>query len=337
MEDKKTILSFESLLIGYSSGRSRTILLPPLSACAFQGELVAIIGQNGIGKSTLLRTIAGLHNSLGGSININGKIINSYSRMDFARTTGYISTEPVRVTNMKVYDLVALGRYPHTGWLGKVEPEDHATIMEAINKAGLKSYVNRYITELSDGERQRAMIARVLAQDTDLLIMDEPTAFLDIKSKYEIVHLLHDLSKNRSKTIIFTTHDHNIAVSEADKIWLILKDSFIEGAPEDLILNGAFNRLFQDSLVRFNQEEGSFSFRKEFKGSINIFGDGIARIWTEKALNRAGYAVSESDAELKVEITSGDSGWNWMLEKDSVKKVFSSVYDLITWLSDTVG
>lgn len=333
MERKKEILSFESLLIGYVSGRNEKILLPPLRATAYESELIAIVGENGIGKSTLLRTITGLHKALGGTVKIHGQTMESYSRIDFARNIGYISTEPVRVANMKVFDLVALGRYPHTSWLGKLKSEDHEIIMDSIEKVGMQLFINRYITELSDGERQRAMIARVLAQDTDLMVMDEPTAFLDIKSKYEIVHLLHDLSKKRGKTIIFSTHDLNIAVSEADKIWLILKESFNEGAPEDLVINGAFNMLFKDSLVRFNQADGSFSFRSEFKGNIRVRGEGIARTWTEKALNRAGYGVSGGIAEINIEVISGIGNTRWSVEKGQMKKDFTSVYDLITWLS----
>lgn len=333
MEEKREILSFESLLIGYASGKNRKILLSPLNAIAYKGELIAMIGQNGIGKSTLLRTLTGLQDPLGGTIIINGNPISSYSRIDFALSIGYISTEPVRVSNMKVYDLVALGRYPHTGWLGKLKGEDHDIIMDAIEKAGMQLFLKSYITELSDGERQRAMIARVLAQDTDLLVMDEPTAFLDIKSKYEIIHLLHDLSKKRGKTIIFSTHDLNIAVSESDKIWLILKDSFEEGAPEDLIIGGAFDQLFKDSLVRFNQTDGSFTFRNEFKGNITISGEGISRLWTEKALNRAGYSVSGENAVMDVEVIKVPDGNRWILKNNMIIEEFSSVYELVSWLS----
>ena len=333
MVEKKEILSLESLLIGYTSGKNRKILLPPLNASALEGELIAIIGQNGIGKSTLLRTITGLQNDLGGNVIINGRTINSYSRNEFARSTGYISTEPVKVTNMTVYDLVALGRFPHTDWMGRLDPMDQIIITDAIDKTGMQSFRNRYITELSDGERQRAMIARVLAQDTDLLVMDEPTAFLDIKSKYEIVHLLHDLSRKRKKTIIFSTHDLTIAVSEADKIWLFLKDSFKEGAPEDLIIEGAFDDLFKDSIVRFSQTDGSFLFKNEIKRNIIITGKGISRLWTEKALNRAGYSVSEKNAEMKIDVITDKSGNKWILTKNQLRNEFTSIYDLITWLS----
>lgn len=334
MEERKEILSFDSLLIGYTSGKTSKIILPSLNARAFNGELIAMIGQNGIGKSTLLRTLTGLQNSLGGSVMIYGQSLNNYTRIDFARRIGYISTEQVRVSNMKVYDLVSLGRFPHTNWLGKLRSEDHDIIVDSIEKVGMQLFSDRYITELSDGERQRVMIARVLAQDTDLLVMDEPTAFLDIKSKYEIVHLLHDLSRNRRKTIIFSTHDLNIAVSEADKVWLILKNSFIEGAPEDLIIDGSFDELFRDSLVRFNQNDGSFTFRNEFKGNISISGKGIARIWTEKAINRAGYSVGErNNTEIHIEILDNGNGIRWILEYNDSKTEFNSVYNLVAWLS----
>jgi iron complex transport system ATP-binding protein len=333
MEAKKEILSFESLLIGYISGKTTKILLPPLNARAFQGELIAMIGQNGIGKSTLLRTLTGLQVAIDGTIIINGKSIKNYSRIDFAQHIGYISTEPVRVSNMKVYDLVALGRFPHTNWLGKLTGTDHAIIMDAIEKVGMQQFINNYVTELSDGERQRVMIARVLAQDTDLLVMDEPTAFLDIKSKYEIVHLLHDLSKKRGKTIVFSTHDLNIAVSESDKIWLILKESFEEGAPEDLIIGGAFDELFKDSLVRFNQADGSFTFRNEFKGNFNLKGEGIGRLWTEKALNRAGYSISDNIEKLQIKVVNLNSRYRWLVDKGEIRKEFNSVYDLVSWLS----
>ena len=333
MNNKKEILAVESLLIGYISGRRSKILLPPLNAKAYQGELIAMIGQNGIGKSTLLRTITGLQIAVAGTIFINGRPINDYSRMDFAQHIGYISTEPVKVNNMKVFDLVALGRFPHTDWLGKLTENDQTIIMDSIAKVGMESFVNNYITELSDGERQRVMIARILAQDTDLMVMDEPTAFLDIKSKYEIIHLLHDLSKRRGKTIIFSTHDLNVAVSEADKVWLLLQDSFEEGAPEDLIISGAFDQLFKDSLVRFNQTDGSFTFRNELKGTLNLKGEGVTRLWTEKALNRAGYSISDKNAETLIEIIKMPDKTRWIFKNKTTKTEFNSVYDLVSWLS----
>ena len=221
--EENTELSVKSLRIGYSSGKRAFAILPELNASACGGELIAVIGRNGIGKSTLLRTLIGLQPALGGKIIISGKDISDYSRIELARKIGYISTEIVRVSNMSVYDLVALGRFPHTNWIGNIDRNSREAITCAIRKAGMEGFEFRPVAELSDGERQRAMIARVLAQDAEIMIMDEPTAFLDIAGRYEIIKLAYDLTRN-GKTIIYSTHDLNPALNTVDKIWLMLKD-----------------------------------------------------------------------------------------------------------------
>ena len=255
------ILSLDALKIGYVSGKKENILLPPLYARAGRGELIAVIGRNGIGKSTLLRTLIGLQQPLGGEIYYDGKNIKDYSRINLAQKVGYISTEIVRVSNMSVYDLVALGRFPHTNWIGKIEMKDHEVIMDAIEKTSMGPFCRKYISELSDGERQKAMIARILAQDTGIMIMDEPTAFLDIAGKYEILHLMHMLSGKSGKTIIFSTHDLQMAINQSDKIWLILDKKLVEGAPEDLIIAGAFDHLFDTSSVSLIPKKEHFLSR----------------------------------------------------------------------------
>ena len=333
MEPKLTgILSLDLLEIGYSSGKRKKVLLPPISATANKSELIAVIGKNGIGKSTLLRTIAGLQPAIDGQILYSGKNINEYSRIDLAQKVGYISTEIVKVSNMSVYDLVSIGRFPHTNWIGRIDDRNHTAIMDALEKTGLLDFSSRFVAELSDGERQRTMIARILAQDTGIMVMDEPTAFLDIGSKYEILHLLHLLSNKNEKTIIFSTHDLHMAVSQADKIWLILDNELIEGAPEDLMIEGAFDHLFDSSPVRFNSDNGVFSFRVEEMGSIYIEGTGILRHWTEKAVNRAGFSVSAILTSPYIIVPSGDNKM-WNLCSIDSSKDFGSVYDLIRWLN----
>jgi iron complex transport system ATP-binding protein len=245
------LLLVNSLLIGYSSGRRAFQVLPELNASASAGELIAVIGRNGIGKSTLLRTLTGLQPALGGSILLSGKEISEYSRMELARKIGYISTEVVRTGSMSVYDLVALGRFPHTNWIGTLDIDSRKAITEAIRKSGMEGFEFRQVAELSDGERQRAMIARVLAQDAELMIMDEPTAFLDIAGRYEITKLAYDLTR-LGKTIIYSTHDLNPALTTTDKIWLLFKDKLIEGTSDELISNGSFDRLFESSPIDFS-------------------------------------------------------------------------------------
>jgi iron complex transport system ATP-binding protein len=322
------MFSIEALRIGYKAGGEEKIVLKNLYANALKGELIAIIGKNGAGKSTLLRTITGLQPALSGRILYEGKNILDYSRMELAQKVGYISTEIVRASNMSVYDLVALGRFPYTDWTGRINKENHRMIMDAIENAGMMSLCSRYIGELSDGERQRAMIARILAQDTGLMVMDEPTAFLDIGSKYEILHLMHNLAKTAGKTIIFSTHDLHLAISQADKIWLLNGLKLSEGAPEDLMIQGDFDHIFDSSTVRYNSDHGTFTFRSDEKGSISIEGEGILLHWTEKAVNRAGYAVSKEKTDPSIIIPSGENK-NWRLVTCKSISEFRSIYDLV--------
>lgn len=327
----KEILSLEALSIGFVTGKRKRNILPPVSADAKKGELVAVLGRNGIGKSTLLRTIMGLQPSLGGNIFIDGKDSSEYSRHELARKAGYISTEIVRASNMKVYDLVALGRFPYTGWTGTNDPEGESAISSAMIKTGMTGFRDRYVSELSDGERQRAMIARVLAQQTDILIMDEPTAFLDIAGRYEMIHLMSDLARE-GRTILFSTHDFNIALNQADKIWLILESALIEGSPEDLVLSGAFDNLFNPDIAGFNHADGTFSLKLEKRGELFVKGEGPTRDWTIKALARAGYTVSDHYS-VPYLITPGETGAKWVMVLKDSSIEFESIYSLAAWLA----
>ncbi len=329
------ILSVKALSIGYLSGKTEKVLLPPLTTGANSGELVAVIGRNGIGKSTLLRTLTGIQKSLGGEIFYSGKNLKDHSRMELAQKVGYISTEIVKVSNMTVYDLVALGRFPHTNWIGKIEPGDHEVIIDALEKTSMVSFRGHFVAELSDGERQKTMIARILAQDTGIMIMDEPTAFLDVASRYEILHLLHRLTRESNKTIIFSTHDLQMALSQSDKIWLILGDKLIEGAPEDLMIAGAFDHLFDSSAIVFNPEDGTCSFSIEPKGSIFIMGEGQSRSWTEKAFTRAGYNISKEQTFPYV-IVPSESYEKWRVVTHDKQTEFASIYEMISSLEDDI-
>lgn len=331
-KDMNQILSVSSLKIGHVSGKKKNVILPPLNASARKGELIAVIGRNGIGKSTLLRTLTGLQQNLGGDIFYFGKSITDYSRSDLALKVGYISTEPVRVANMSVYDLVSSGRFPYTNWIGKIDAADHRIIMNALEMTSMTSFCHKYISELSDGERQKSMIARILAQDTCVMIMDEPTAFLDTGSKYEILHLMHKLTRNSGKTIIFSTHDLQSAISQSDKIWLILDEHLIEGAPEDLMIEGAFNHLFESSNVKFNSADGSFSFRGAERGDFYVEGRGLIKHWTEEALKREGFKVVKEITTPFIKISTAGTK-TWLLESGNKSIEFFSVYDLIGYLS----
>jgi iron complex transport system ATP-binding protein len=243
------ILILDSLEIGFFSGKNQKPLLPPLNAKASKGEMIAILGRNGVGKSTLLRTMIGLQPKIDGNVFIGGREVSEFSRQEMAVMTGFISTQGIWASNMTVTDLVSLGRFPHTGWLGRMDEHDLKVVDSGIQKVGIIHLRNRYISELSDGERQRTMIARVLAQETSIMIMDEPTAFLDISAKFEIIHLLSGLA-GEGRTILFSTHDFGIALSHADKIWLISDEGITQGTPEELLASKSFNSLFNPELAR---------------------------------------------------------------------------------------
>ncbi len=317
------LLSFDSLRIGYGTKG----LLPPVSAEAARGELIAVIGRNGIGKSTLLRTLLGLQPALGGKVLIGGSDLQGLSGIQKSRRMGYISTEIVRVSNMTVFDLVTFGRFPHTNWIGRIDRASLIAVNEAIEKTGLQGFEKRYISSLSDGERQRAMIARILAQDTDILIMDEPTAFLDIVSKFDIIKLMLNLA-NEGKTIIFSTHDLSIAVNQSDKIWMMLEDRIAEGAPEDLALEGSFESLFRSASVDFDANEGTFKLKTDSTDSIYIEGEGSVYHWTRKALGRIGWSANPVPTEPYIIVPSAGKG-QWVLKFRDKHNSFNNLYDLV--------
>ncbi|MFO7620512.1 MAG: ABC transporter ATP-binding protein [Bacteroidales bacterium] len=330
--NNEKVLSLESLIIGYEKGGHNIPVYMPVNASGRRGELIAVIGRNGIGKSTLLRSIAGLQKPLGGTININGKEIREYSKTGLAQNLGYVSTEVVKVNNMRVYDLVSLGRFPHTNWYGKIKQSDHEVVMNCLKMTGMSALADTLITEISDGERQKAMIARVLAQDAAVMVMDEPTAFLDITSRYEIVHLMHQLAGEKAGTILFSTHDLNIAISQADKIWLMLDDDLKQGSPEDLMLDGSFDELFTSPEVRFNTDDGTLTIKKEERGSFYVEGTGSLKYWTEKALSRVGFSIT-CEKTARFIRTPSDKYGMWVLVNGNSSQEYSTIYDLVRELT----
>lgn len=330
MYKRNNILKIRDLGIGYQSKKAlNNILFDRINLNGNSGELIALVGKNGIGKSTLLRNIIGLQEPIYGSVLFNEKPIKSFHRSEFARLVSFVSTEIVNVSNLKVFDLVALGRFPHTNWFGKLKSNDVIRSSRALEMVGMSSYAKKNINEISDGERQRVMIARTLAQDTKIIVLDEPTAFLDLPNKYEIVHLLNKLSKEENKTIIFSTHDLNIAIQEADKIWLMLDDEIIEGAPEDLILNEIFNKIFENSNLNFDKAKGDFRMKRKHTEKIGLSGDGVYYTWTKKALERLGFSVEKGNESIQnIKLEFRNDSCKWILSNGGEVEHFKSIYDL---------
>jgi iron complex transport system ATP-binding protein len=324
------IITISDLYVGYRKGREFISLLEGIHVNVHKGELIAVLGRNGTGKSTLLRTLGGLQEPISGKIIIQGTPIGDLSLTERAKKVSFVSTEPVHVSHMRIIDLVALGRAPYTDWLGKMTVRDNNIISDAISATGLSEKQDAFIDELSDGERQRAMIARALSQDTDIIYMDEPTAFLDVINRYDIFHLLHTLTRQKDKTIIFSTHDLQIALSESDRILLIENKCLIQGAPEDLLLSDEIMILLDREHLEFNRENASISLKKELTSEIGIEGANSPElIFTMKALERLGFRVSNNKNMLPaVIIRQTKEKTTWVLQKKSGTSEFYSIYDL---------
>lgn len=318
MQDE-IFVACKGVSIGYKDQSKDIIAVKAdLSLKAVQGELVALIGGNGIGKSTLLKTIAGFQLPISGDLLIHQKPIADYDPAELAKELSFVSTENVNVANLTVEEMVGLGRYPYTNWFGQLEERDHQIIGEAIRKVGLSGYEKRLINKISDGERQRTMIARALAQDTRIIILDEPTAFLDISNKYEIMQILHQLVNEEGKCVIFSTHDLNTALSMADRIWLMLGSEVVEGIPEELAAEGYFGSLFPGNRhLYFDDEKGDFRVKKEQVGTILLSVDPEKQIWVIKALERLGFTVvlplqsatNSTDNQCQISVIQQLSNW----------------------------
>ncbi|MDD4425408.1 MAG: ABC transporter ATP-binding protein [Mariniphaga sp.] len=323
-------IELKELSVGYDHpGEGQREILKNINLSAAPGEMVALIGSNGIGKSTLLRTIAGFQPWFAGDIQVEGEGLQTYSPKEKARLISFVSTDNVRIPNMSVFDLVAYGRFPYTNWIGSLSEEDRYMVHEAISKVGLQGLEQRAVMQISDGERQRAMIARALAQDTPLILLDEPTAYLDVSNKYEIFHLLQVLAGEKRKTVVLSTHDLNIALREVDKLWIVADINCYQGAPEDAVLQGWLNHLFKNEHVGFDPGEGEFFFKKEFKAKVKVEGTGLPLIWTLRALNRKGYQiVMHIEHDFKV-IAKEDK---WELYMENQKMEFLTIYQLLDYV-----
>ena len=328
----RVIAETRDLSIGYQNRRRVITVLDNLSLRAHRGELVALIGRNGTGKSTLLRTLVGLQPPLRGTIILDGRTLHETGSSEMPRLVSFASTEPMTVHNIRVRDVVSLGRFPHTNWIGTLTVADSRAVYSALEATGITALAERSIDSISDGERQRTLIARSLAQDTGLMVMDEPTAFLDLPARYATVSLLRRVTRESGKCVIYSTHDLDTAINEADRIWLMTEEGVSEGAPEDLMLTGRLARAFKSPLLSFSISDGTFSFIRTRHTGIALEGRGKAATLTARALARCGYNT-DPHASLSVRITEDAGGTEWIVSEGERKASFGSLYDLVTHLS----
>lgn len=249
----QSLISTQDLAVGYGKDGTTVTLLSGLNLNLEAGTLVALLGMNGAGKSTLLRAITGDTQPLAGTLCYGGRNVKQMSLMERARFMGLVSTDRIAAGGLTVTELVEMGRQPHTGFLGRLSKQDHEIVAQAIESVGMTHKADSYTASLSDGERQKCMIARALAQETPVIVLDEPTAFLDVASRIETMQLLADLAHNQGKAVLLSSHDMSQSLLKADRLWLITHDrEVITGEPDQLVKQGAMDRLFQSQAIRFN-------------------------------------------------------------------------------------
>ncbi len=327
----------EELSIGYHhGGTGTTVIAEHLNLRLDHGEIVCLVGPNGVGKSTLLRTLTALQPSLSGSVTIEGTDIHKLDLRSRARKIGVVLTERINVGILPAFDLVALGRHPYTGWSGRLTDNDMSVINWAIRSVGATELRSRNVNELSDGERQKIMIARALAQEPAIVVLDEPTAFLDLPRRVEIIGLLKRLTRSTKRAILLSTHDLELAIRAADKLWLMKNGQIHSGAPEDLILNGALEEAFSAEGISFDREHGSFHPTAQISTYIRFEGGGRPGLWTKRALQREGIGISQDAAYLiKVSETSGGLSWSFGDETETV--TCTSIYQTVRAVRERLG
>ena len=259
---KKNILVLDNLTVGYQEKNKIKIIANNISLNIKRGSFVAIIGKNGIGKSTLLKTISKVLKQLNGSITINGKNINEYSYRELAKTISLVLTERLPESQLTVLELIALGRQPHTNWIDTLSKIDIEKIEWAIKETNLEKLRDNRIDELSDGQLQRVLIARALAQDTEIIILDEPTAHLDMHQTIKIFELLKKLTHKTEKTIIISSHEINLAIKTCDQLTILSKNKIYSGTISTLMVENAFENLFSSEIVKFNRTLQQFVINK---------------------------------------------------------------------------
>lgn len=303
----KESIKLSHLTIGYKHKSADKIVAQDLNATVNSGELTCLLGSNGVGKSTLLRTIARFQSKLKGEIFVQEKEINRYNESELSKIVGVVLTEKVDANNMTVYELVSLGRSPYTGFWGRLEGKDRKAIDQSIRQVGIEKLRDRMVHSLSDGERQKTMIAKALAQETPIIILDEPTAFLDFPSKVDMMQLLHRLSREMNKTIFLSTHDLELALQIADKIWLMDDERKLHiGTPEDLALSGVLSRFFEAKEIIFDQATGLFRIENDFDKRIKVLGHGYLFSMVRKALLR-NKILADRDIETDTYIDTRES------------------------------
>lgn len=345
-----TVLEAGELILGYVLRRGRERRVSDELALTLEGgQLTCLLGPNGAGKSTLLRTLAGMQKPLAGWVRILGQPLEHLSPPALARRVSVVLTGSMALGNLTARTLVSLGRYPYTDWMGRLSPDDWDRVDGSLAALSATDLSERRVAELSDGERQKVLIARALAQEPRLMILDEPTSFLDLPRRIEMLALLRRLTRTTGCSVVLATHHLDLALHYADRLWLQpMSGAFQSGLPEDLALTGALERTFmgpKDSGkrqagvdLRYDRERGEFRFTTNEGGRrVELSGDGLGRVWAGRALRREGFEVVEggdgSDAVVRVQAVGAEDAWQWSWSVGERRGRAGSLAELMSSLS----
>lgn len=312
MPESQTIICARNLTVGYAGRKGKDhSVLAQMDIDIRAGEFVCLVGPNGCGKSTLLRTLAGLQDALAGTIELDGAAIKQMPLRERAQHLALVLTRFAGVHGMTGFDSVALGRTPHTGWLDSLNPQDQNAILKAMQETDTIHLQRRSVDALSDGERQRLAVARALAQEAQLLMMDEPTAFLDLPHRVGLMGLLRGLCRNQNKAVVLSTHDLDLAMRFADRLIVMDgKGNWFQGLPETMALDGVLGQVFSTEQVVFDLANGSFRLEEPGCSPVRCEGGGIAGVWTRRALRRRGWVIEEVNyPQIAVVEEEGKTCW----------------------------
>lgn len=331
--EKEQLISAKGLSIGYSKTKRKnsTPLYEDLSFDLYKGELVCLLGSNGAGKSTLLRTISRSQPVLKGEIFIEGKELSGFSDKKLSQLMGLVLTDKTSAGGLLVRELVELGRYPYTGFFGQLTQSDEDIVQKSMEDVRISHKANSYISELSDGEKQKVMIAKSLAQECPIVLLDEPTAFLDIESRIEIMSLLHRLARDKGKTILLSTHDVDMALILSDRLWLLSKEcGLTSGITEDIVVSGALDNFFKGNNIVFDRISGNFFPRRKDGIKVYIDADVFLLRWIQNIFERHGFEYTQnSDCSICVKANQSDK---IKVITDGVEREFNNFESLNTYL-----
>ena len=323
-EGNTSVLDAREMCIGYRlPGNKKRVVANGIMVSLCARQFVCLLGPNGAGKSTLIRTLAGIQEPLAGDIRFEGIPMSEWSARGRAQRMSMVLTRQGIAGLMSVAALVALGRQPFTNWTGRLTHQDEEAVQQALRDVGIEELAHRHVGELSDGEQQKVMIARALAQKPQVMILDEATAFLDLPRRVELMQLLQKLATKNGQAILLSTHDLDLALRHADKLWILPHGGPLrQGAPEDMVLADTFSNAFSESPeLRFDKASGAFKRHGGENGTVLLSGNDVATLWTKRALERKGYCViPDGIAPFRITVIDKNSAPTWEIRNTAEDK-----------------